>query len=636
MDLSVGRSVPGQTGSYKIQELLSFSDRSKSYSCLSHGGQRFRIKLYDGNSTMKGSVRERYGQIPKMEGVISRIDYGEVDGCPFDVFEAWEGDISRKIISQSAVKKQIILPLNEALRAMHEMGILVRDITPRHILFDSYGRACALSAFSNLALLNRVATATHKRSFGADPRFIAPEVDREGFSPASDYYALGIALYAIYKGPQALDDIQETMWQNWKTLGVLPFEMDNRVRGERFSTFTQSDRLEYLIMGLTLPDPTVRWGYGEVRAWCYDQNIPLVQRGNRESYDMAIPLTIRGANCWSYRQLADSLAHNSDAVTDLATLQRIVRHISRWDIKTSEKLERATQENLSIPGKIFRWVYILDPSTQGLWWNGKQYRSCEELAIEAEMNQSSLSSLATILRNECISFWLDNTANAVNVATKDMIRALESEEGRGETVGANRFIQVFGTEHRFRYHGRSYRSIGELLRNSAESKVLTEKQANEILANQSFRAWIWSSGYGNALRKVEENGAEKGISKFDTFLLLCERIGLDSDREAVRRVYLKHGEYAPVFWLQENIDNYSFVGSGERLKMQFLSGFVTEALSIGQMQVELPEQFRVYLEIVRASKDRCDVIPYNTRYAFTENWKGIEVAPLFLERVGMV
>lgn len=634
MDLCVGRSVLGQTGSYMIQELLSFSDRSKNYSCLDSGGQRLRIKLYDGNCTMKGPVRERYSQLPKMEGVVSRIDYGEVDGYPFDVFEAWEGDISRKIISQSAVKKQIIMPLNEALRAMYEMGILVRDITPRHILFDDYGRSCALSAFSNLTLLNRMATATHKRSFGADPRFIAPEVDREGYSSASDYYALGVALYAIYKGPQALDSIPEAMWRNWKTLGVLPYETNNRIRGESFSTFTQSDRLEYLIMGLTMPDPSVRWGYGEVRAWCYDQNIPLVQRGNRENYDMAIPLTIRGTNCWSYRQLADSLAHNPDAVADPSTLQRIVRHISRWDTKTSEKLEMAMQENTSIPGKIFRWVYILDPSTQGLWWNGKQYHSCEELASEAVLSENSLSALATILRNGCISFWLDNTANSVNAATKDMVRALESEECRGETVGANRFIQVFGTAHRFRYHGRTYHSISELLSNYSGSKALTEKQASEILANQSFRAWIWSGGYGNALRMVEENGAEKGISKFDTFLLLCERIGLDSDRETARRVYLKHGDYAPVFWLQENIDRYSFVGSGERLKMQFLSGFVTEFLSIGQMQAELPEQLRIYLEIVRASKDRGDVIPYNTRYAFTENWRGIEVAPLFLERVG--
>lgn len=634
MDLSVGRSVPGQTDSYKIQELLSFSDRSKNYSCLSSGGQRLRMKLYDGNSTMKGSVRERYGRMPKMEGVISRLDYGEVDGCPFDVFEAWEGDISRKIISQSAVKQQIILPLNEALRTMHEMGLLIRDITPQHILFDDYGHACALSAFSNMTVLNRMATATHKRSFGADPRFIAPEVDLEGYSSASDYYALGITFYAIYKGPEALDRIPEAMWQVWKTSGVLPFEINNRIRGENFSTFTQSDRLEYLIMGLTLPDPRVRWGYKEVRAWCCDQNIPLVQRGTKESYDMAIPLKIRGTHCWSYRQLADRLAHNPDAAADPAALQKIVRHLSRWDTKTSEKLAKAMQESTSIPGKIFRWVYILDPSTQGLWWNGKQYRSCEELAVEAELNVGALDALSTMLRNRCISFWLDNTANRANAATKDMVRTLESEECQGETVGANRFIQVFGAERRFRYHGRSYRSIGELLRNCSENSVLTEQQASEILANPSFRAWIWASGYGNVFRMVEENGAEKGINRFDTFLLLCERIGLDSDREIARRIYLKYGECAPVFWLQENIDKYSFVGNGAGLKMRFLSGFVTEFLSIGQMQTELPEQFGVYLDIVRASKNRGGVIPYDSRYAFTETWRGIEVAPRFLESMG--
>lgn len=633
MDLSVGRSIPGEKGFYQIRELLSFGKRSKSYSCLDASGKRLRIKLYDGNSTMKGPVRERYGQLPNMKGVISRVDFGEVDGYPFDVFEVWEGDVSQKIVSQTAIRKQIILPLNEALRTMHGMGILVRDITPWHILFHDYGKTCALSAFSNLTLLNRMATATHKRSFGEDPRFLAPEVDQEGYSVASDYYALGVTLYAIHKGLRALDSIPDAMWQNWKSFGVSPFEMNDRIRGEEYTAFTQSDRLEYLIMGLTLPDPSARWGYGEVRAWCYDQDIPLVQRRNRETYDMAVPLTIKGRHCWNYRQLADILAHNPDAVTDSEIFRRIVRHISQWDAKISEKLQWALQESSIALGRILRWVYILNPSTPGLWWNGMQYHSCEELAVKAELNVSVFGALSTILRDRCISFWLDNTENLVNAATKDMVRALESEECRRETAGANRFIQVFGAEHRFRYHGRTYHSISELLRDYAENKRLTEKEAAEMLANQSFRAWVWSDGYENVLETIEVNAVEKGMNKFDTFLLLCERIGLNSDREMVRRIYLQYGEYAPVFWLQENIDKYSFAGSSERLKMQFLSGFITEFLSIGQMQAELPEQLRIYQEIVRASKDKGDIIPCDSQYAFTKKWNNIETTPMFMDGI---
>lgn len=634
MEWGIGSVLHGEVSSYIIQRLLSYSDRSKSYLCQCDDGQLVRAKIYDGKNTMRREVRERYLKLSRLEGVIRRRDSGIIDGFPFDIFVQMSGNICRITEPLLTLRDSVVAPLNEGLHSLHSLGILVRDINPQHILWSEKEHECVLAGFSNLAVLKKGATATSRRSMGADPLYEPLEIISDGYSPASDYYSLGVSLYACLKRIDLID-VSEVRRKVWKEKGVLPDEIDDRIRKGEYSTFTLSDKFEYLIMGLTLPRESDRWGYGEVRAWCNDQQIPLIQKGRHTVYDMAMPIGICGQKCWSYVQLAQCLAINDNAINEEVDLLRIVEHIRRSDVHMSKQLKKEMKEGISVAGVLFRWIYILNPNTEGLWWKGKQYISCSDLAHSAFMESSTFSALSDILINKCISFWLGQSEESFDDEKINVITSLETAEIKDKQQGAYRFIQIFGEGYKFKYHGETYASLYELLHSCIEDHQNLDELSREIYYDDSFRAWVWAKGYNSILQLFDANETNRNLSNVDKFLLLCERMGNESEQRLVRKLYLNYSDFAPVTWLQKNLENYITSNSNTDLILHFSSGIVTGALSIGQMQEELPRQLRLYQEIVRATKDG-KIKAKSARFAFSEQWNGIEVTPIFLEAIKVI
>jgi serine/threonine-protein kinase len=89
--------------------------------------------------------------------------------------------------------------LGRGLDALHDVGVLHRDVKPSNVLLDGDGRA-ALSDFG----LARTADSTRLTSAGqllGSLHYLAPELIQCGAAtPASDVYALGCLLYECLTG----------------------------------------------------------------------------------------------------------------------------------------------------------------------------------------------------------------------------------------------------------------------------------------------------------------------------------------------------------------------------------------------------------------------------------------------------
>jgi serine/threonine-protein kinase len=141
-------------------------------------------------------------------GVVSVYDYGEVDGdgpgYAYLVMAYVDGEslgarVARDGRLPAAVTMDLVGQVARALEAVHEAGIIHRDVKPDNVLIDADGRA-VLVDFGVV----RSATASELTGSGqviGTARYMAPEqVSKLPLTPATDVYALGAVAYHCLAG----------------------------------------------------------------------------------------------------------------------------------------------------------------------------------------------------------------------------------------------------------------------------------------------------------------------------------------------------------------------------------------------------------------------------------------------------
>jgi tetratricopeptide (TPR) repeat protein len=135
--------------------------------------------------------------------IVRVFDIGESEFGPFITMELVEGEPLRSVIERGplpiaeaiAIVRQTLL----ALHALHEVGVMHRDVKPGNILIDPHG-VVKLADFG-LARRSDDDGMTNTGAFVGTLEYVAPEqaLGRTA-GPASDLYSVGIVLYELLTG----------------------------------------------------------------------------------------------------------------------------------------------------------------------------------------------------------------------------------------------------------------------------------------------------------------------------------------------------------------------------------------------------------------------------------------------------
>lgn len=642
--LKTGSIVQGKKQKYQIGQNLSGTVNSLSYLCRGEDGRTYRLKLYQKEAPMLGAARKRFLSLPPTPGLALPEDAGGEPGMEFDVYGNQGADLSSHNVGIQELARCVIPQVNYGLYQAHRAGILIRDIQPAHILFQpGTGRAC-LSCFDNLAVLSGGATATQAPAKGISLPYYPPEYQSMGWSVYSDYYAFGIALLVSLRGNSLFagmtgQQLQEKARQ-WKLPGL-----DREFLSKTpYSVLSAEQKLLYLILGLTIPDPHKRWGYGEVRCWSAGGELPLLQTGEKVRYEMTSPFTVNGKKCWDYSQLGRELLKLGSSSEK--ELNGLLKHLQGQNKKLAARISQLlNQDGISDQGKVFRTGYTLAPGTGGFWWKGVCYQNTAQLIADAQKKGSSM--LEQMLSQGCFSFLLElrGIKNSSQKQNLERFRQMEQWEREEKGKGAARFIMQMGTgkEKGFQAAGKFYASLEQLFSDYEKRGSQLKALSPQLLKSQIFQGWAWSKGYGEASAAAAKAGTSRE-SAFYALLALGEKISSGEGKKLSRRLWLYWGADAPVSWLLQHLDWYE-------VEAGYDAGFArqkwSEACTLEELNRNSAIMNAAYQNFVRntesnpislqcgipTDRDR-PIRPKRAEAFFCCTWNQMEVSPDFLRQMG--
>lgn len=150
-------------------------------------------------------------------GVVRVHDVVREDSLPWIVMEPLSGRTLAATLADEgplSIERVIDLALRllEALTAVHQSGVVHRDVKPANVQLCDDGRV-VLTDFGIASLKDEELDCPHE-VFEGSPAFISPEQLRgDKPAPASDLFSLGATLYAVIEGsaPFARTDVWATL-----------------------------------------------------------------------------------------------------------------------------------------------------------------------------------------------------------------------------------------------------------------------------------------------------------------------------------------------------------------------------------------------------------------------------------------
>jgi len=554
--------LTGKKRKYTVINILSISERSVSVLCKDLQGKQYRLKLFNG----KNSIDEQ--KISKMmsvntKGVIRLVDTGTYESYPFWICtDCNVKDTMQQTISVQTLISTIVPQISYVMNAYHSNHIVLRDIAPEHILFDASKSMISFIGFSNMAILAGRALNTREPGYGQSYEYVAPEVTREGYSTASDYFSLGITLLNILKGKNIFENITQSELYNELKAGRVPGVNIEHLRKTPYEMYSAEDRLLYLVLGLLIPNPNDRWGYGEIRCWCNNQQLPLVQKGNRIQYQYNQFFEINHIRCWNNTMISECLARYSDIMTSdsLASLYRFLKS----QLGDNGNIDMISKDK-SVKSQIFKLIYILNPTINGFWWKGACYKNTDDFVKEIKNGKILLSELQEILYYDCFSYYVD-CRNRIGMTVSEevsKIRELEKLEKSNPGVGANRCLMLFADNNggrSFRVGLKDYCEIMPLVMDYANHGLELKKMSKDIINNDSFQAWLWARGMEKVGQGAQRSVRDNDKNSFGILMMVFEScLNKDTDKKKVRELFLKYGDLSPIVWLINNIRYYKVI-----------------------------------------------------------------------------
>ena len=485
--------------------------------------QTYVAKVYRRKSAIKDEIIKKLLSI-NSPYVAKIYASGSFNGFPVEILPYYKnGSLKGEKFTLEELKEEVIPSLNEGLHALHEVGIIHKDLKPSNIMLSDDGQSVAIIDFGISSVRENDATVVVTRT-GMTPEYSAPETFRNAFLEESDYYSLGITIFELYYGKTPYDNMDKEKIAQYVAVQKIPLPDD------------MPQDLKDLVNGLTYPDitnrkdksnPNRRWGYEQVKAWCEGKAQELPGSNNVVAFNAEAmkPYPFMGKAYTNRSEFVEALATNWNDGKKQLFRGLISGFFKGFDPETAghcidaeEAVEKdRTLENITF----FKALYKIDSSNTKLMWKGRIYNKVSDFGEEL---------LNELWAGRDDQYFDDALQNGV-LSTYEEIRNPNDKKAREALASAEKYYRLYSNSTRdkmvqkfvvayllsghkvFKFDGREFGTVDELtlyLSNTLDKNYESfEKLCFELLGEDKklmpqFEAWLIALGKGNEVKKWYE------------------------------------------------------------------------------------------------------------------------------------
>lgn len=397
------------------------------------------------------------------------------NGYPVEILPYYEnGSLQGKTFTEDELVRWIIPNINEGLRAIHEAGIIHKDLKPSNIMLNSDGETVSIIDFGISSAVEGNKTLLVTKT-GMTPEYSAPETFKNIFYEGSDYYSFGITLFELFCGYTPYANMQPEEIEQFVSVQRIPFPEEMPTLLQDFiSALTYYD----ISFRKNKNNPNRRWTYEEVLKWLNGEPLVIPGEGVGNVGKGAMPAyQFLGESYTDPALLVAAFAKNWEAGKKQLFRGYITAHFRTYNQDIARKCQAAEEEAGRENGRddiiFWRLLYQINPKLKGFYWKDRTYESLPAFGRDVleklwDRDHSEFSYYASILEEKLLTQYVLH-AQPKNEKLKKVAAAIEDsyelEKNNGSDMRRTYYLMAYtlSGQKLLLLDGEQFRTVGELV-----------------------------------------------------------------------------------------------------------------------------------------------------------------------------
>ena len=458
---------------YIVKRQLEVSSGEADLYLCSHGSTEYVAKVYKRQFAIKQEVIDKLMTIDSP--YVARLyETGLYNGYPVEILPFYaNGSLQGKTFTEDDIYRWIIPNINEGLKAIHDVGIIHKDLKPSNIMLNSDGRTVSIIDFGISSAVEGDNTILVTKT-GMTPEYSAPETFKNIFYDGSDYYSFGITLFELFCGYTPYANMQPEEIEQYVSVQRIPFPEDMPAKLQDFiSALTYYD----ISNRRNKNNPNRRWTYEEVSRWINGEDLVIPGEGIGNVGKGAMPAyQFLGESFTDPAALVAAFAKNWEEGKKQLFRGYVTAHFRTYNQEIARKCQAAEEEAGRENGKddiiFWRLLYQINPKLRGFYWKGQTFESIAAFGRDVlerlwDKDDSQFSYYSSVLSEKMLTAYV-NQAAPKNEKLKKAAAAIEDsyelEKINGTDMRRTYYLMAYtlSGQKLLLLNGEQFRTVGEL------------------------------------------------------------------------------------------------------------------------------------------------------------------------------
>lgn len=508
---------------YKVESKLDINTGEADLYVCDYGGKKFIAKVY----------RRKFAVKPEVTNILKQIDSpyiaklyetGTVNGMPFEILPYYKnGSIQGRKFTYEELKNSIIPCINAGLKALHNNGIIHKDLKPSNIMLCDSGEDVAIIDFGISSVREDGNTVVMTRT-GMTPEYSAPETFRNLFLAESDYYSFGVTVFELFCGYTPYAHMSQEEIEQYTSVQRIPVPKDMPIELADFiNALTYYD----ITNRKNKDNPNRRWTYEEVRNWCAGKRQTIPGEGIGNSHVDMKPYNFKGKDFTDLHSLVVELATYWNEGKKELFRGYLTPHFANSSNQKCARIcddaeEEARKGTKSDDLIFWETIYKLAPDIKTFYWKGKSFESLPALGRSMleqlwKNDKSDYDFYESILNEKLLTQYAElrvSDNRGLKNAAKN-IEAMQVVDGKNK-VEKTLYMMAYmlSGQKIFNFEGQQFRTVGELAEHMKdllkESYDAFQEFCHKLIdykdnLNVQFECWLIALGKSDELKKWKES-----------------------------------------------------------------------------------------------------------------------------------